>query len=116
MTYGIQYSPLAQEDLDRVWDEVYEASSDFDIADKYISDLREAVRQKKKYPKTGTPLTFKGEFTGIYYVHFKEYNIFYVICEGYIRIARVLYARSDYMKSLFGKSEYMLEDTEGKSG
>ena len=112
MTYEIQYSPLAEEDLDRVWDEVCEASSDFDIADKYISDLREAVRQKKKYPKTGIPLTFMGEFTGIYYVHFKEYLAFYIICESYIRIARVLYARSDYIKILFGKSEYTMEDTE----
>jgi len=112
MSYEIQYSPLAEEDLDRVWDEVYEASSDFDIADKYISDLREMVRQKKKYPKTGTPLNFMGDFTGIYYVHFKEYLAFYIICDDFIRIARVLFARSDYMKTLFGKSEYPLEDTE----
>ena len=112
MSYGIQYSPLAEEDLDRVWDEVYEASRDFDVADSYVNDLREAVRQKKTYPKTGTPLCFMGEFTGVYFVRFKEYCAFYIICDDFIRIARVLYARSDYMKTLFGKSEYTMEDTE----
>ena len=112
MSYEIQYSPQAKEDLDRVWDEVYEVSGDFDIADNYIRDLRDALRRKKKYPKTAIPLTFMGEFTGIYYIHFKEYLAFYVICEGFIRIARVLYARSDYIKILFGKSEHALEDTE----
>lgn len=112
MIFEIIYSPAAVSDLDRVWDEVYEASQSFDIADKYITDLRAAVSKKKNYPKTGTPLSFMGEFTGIYYVTFKEYMAFYRIYENRMEIGRILFARSDYMKTLFGKSDYTLEDTE----
>ena len=82
------------------------------IADKYVEDLRNALRQKKKYPKTGSPLTYMGEFTGLYYVTFKEYIAFYRIHGDVIEVARVLFSRSDYMKVLFGKSEYILEDDE----
>ena len=112
MTFEIIYSPAAVSDLDRVWDEVYEASQSLDIADKYITDLRAAVSKKKNYPKTGTPLSFMGEFTGIYYVTFKEYMAFYRINENRMEIGRILFARSDYMKTLFGKSDYTLEDTD----
>lgn len=52
MSFEIVYSPAAVSDLDRVWDEVYEASQSFDIADRYITDLRAAVSKKKNYPKT----------------------------------------------------------------
>ena len=112
MTFEIIYSPAAVSDLDRVWDEVYEASQSLDIADKYITDLRAAVSKKKNYPKTGIQLSFMGEFTGIYYVTFKEYMAFYRINENRMEIGRILFARSDYMKTLFGKSDYTLEDTE----
>ena len=47
MIYQLRYSPIAEDDLDRVWDEVWEASQNFDIADKYVEDLRNALRQKK---------------------------------------------------------------------
>ena len=112
MSFEVTYSPLAEEDLDIVWDEVFEASQNFDTADKYVRDLRAEVRKKKKYPKTGTPLTFMGEFTGLYYVTFKEYRAFYRIIGNLIEVGRVLFARSDYMKTLFGNSEYTLEDDE----
>ena len=47
-----------------------------------------------------------GEFTGIYYVAFKEYIAFYRINENRMEIGRILFARSDYMKTLFGKRDY----------
>ena len=53
-----------------------------------------------------------GEFTGLYYVTFKEYIAFYRIHGDVIEVARVLFSRSDYMKVLFGKSEYFPEDDE----
>ena len=112
MVYHLKYSPIAEDDLDRVWDEVWEASQNFDIADKYVQDLRNVLKQKRKYPKTGSPLTYMGELTGLYYVTFKEYIAFYRIHGDVIEVARVLFSRSDYMRVLFGKSEYFLEDDE----
>ena len=49
MVFQLRYSPVAEEDLDRVWDEVWEASQNFDIADKYVEDLRNALKQKKNW-------------------------------------------------------------------
>ena len=63
MICQLRYSPIAEEDLDRVWDEVWEASQNFDIADKYVEDLRNVLKQKKKFPKTGSLLTYMG---GVY--------------------------------------------------
>ncbi|XME03809.1 type II toxin-antitoxin system RelE/ParE family toxin [Lachnospiraceae bacterium C1.1] len=97
MVFQLRYSPVAEEDLYRVWDEVWEASQNFDIADKYAENLRNALKQKKKYPKTGSPLTYMGEFTGLYYVTFKEYIAFYRIHGDVIEVVRVLFSRSDYV-------------------
>ena len=110
MKFEIEYSSEALNDMDRVWMEVWEASKDIDAADKYISDLRAVVRSKNKFPKSGTPLIYMGEFTGAYYLAFKEYLIFYKITETKIEVGRILFSRSDYMKTLFGKSEYIFKD------
>ena len=112
MVYHLKYSPIAEDDLDRIWDEVWDASQNFGIADKYVENIRNALGQKKKYPKTGSPLTYLGEFTGLYSVTFKEYIAFYRIHGDVIEVARVLFSRSEYMKILFGKSEYFSEDDE----
>ena len=53
-----------------------------------------------------------GEFTGIYYVTFKEDMAFYRIRENVKEVSRILFARSDYMKTLFGRSEYTMDDTD----
>lgn len=113
MSYTIVYAPEAQSDLDRIWDEVYETSKSVEIADQYIEGLRNALRKKKHYPKTGSSLSFMGEPTGIYYVSFKRYIAFYRIRDKRIEVGRVLFAGSDYMKSLFGRSEYPTQDVEG---
>lgn len=110
MTRHLKYSPIAEADLDQVWDDVWEASQDLDVSDRYVDGIRSALRQKIKYPKTGRPLSYMGEFTGLYSVTFKEYLAFYRIHGDVIEVARVLFSRSDYMKTLFGKSEYILED------
>jgi len=112
MEYKLIYSPKALDDLDRIWMDVWKSSLDLDITEKYVDDLRTAIRAKCKYPKTGIPLTFMGDFMGVYYVQFKEYKAFYRINYDKLEIWRVLYARSDYMKTLFGKSEYSLEDND----
>lgn len=60
----------------------------------------------------GVRLT-KGEFTGIYLVCFKEYIAFYRIHGDVIEVGRVLFARSDYMKTLFGRGEFVMANDKG---
>ncbi len=109
-TYKIKFSPLAMRDMDTVWDGVYEASKSFDIADEYVSEFTDKIVKKKDYPRSGIPLTYKGLFTGFYFVNYKKYNAFYRVNEDYIEVARVLLATMDYMVVLFGESEYQLYD------
>lgn len=98
----VDYSPSALRDLDRVYDEVYEASSDFETADSYISDLVQKVGKKADFPQSGSPLYYENIFTGYYFVVLKAYMVFYRVREdGGIHVDRVLYGASDYMKVLF---------------
>ncbi len=105
MKYKIRYTPKAQRDMDAVWDDVWEASLDYVAADKYVDDFADAIAAKKKSPKTGIPLYYRGLFTGFYSVNFKAYKAFYRLNDGYIEVIRVLFAKMDYLKILFGESE-----------
>ena len=83
MDYEIVYSPIAL--------------ADFDIADKYIADLRKKLKNVSKRPKTGERLYYDDIFTGMYYVTHKKYSAFYRIRAGRIEVGRVLYNRSAYI-------------------
>ncbi len=52
MTYKIRYSPKALKDMDNIWDDVLEASKDFDIAYKYLDELVDEISKKRGAPKT----------------------------------------------------------------
>ena len=43
MNYLIRYSPAALRDMDAVWDDVYEASKDYDIADRYVEEFEDVT-------------------------------------------------------------------------
>ncbi len=43
MKYQVEYSATAIRDLDRVWNEVFEASKDYDTTQKYLDDLMDKV-------------------------------------------------------------------------
>ena len=103
--YRIRYSPEAQKDMDEVWDGVWEASKDFDTADRYVQEFANKISEVKKSPKRGIPLYYRGLFTGFYSVTFKAYKAFYRINGEYLEVARILLAKKDYMKVLFGESE-----------
>ena len=99
-SYRIRYSPIALNDLEQVWDEVWESSRDFDIADNYTEGIRSAVKGIVNHPKTGERLYYDNVFTGIYYVNYKKYSAFYRIRDGYIEVGRILFNRSDYIKKI----------------
>ena len=92
MSYRIEYSQAAIRDLDRVWNEVYEASKEADIATRYVDGLMDCVAEKRAFPKSGAPL---------YYEVFKAYMAFYRIVEERILVDRVVFGRSDYMRIIF---------------
>ena len=105
MKYNPEYSPLAMRDLDRVWHEVFGASQNYDICEKYINDLLDKIENKAKYPKSATPLYYEDLFTGYYYSRFKAYLALYRIEGNKLLVDRVLFAASDYRRILHLSSE-----------
>ena len=105
MKYKIRYSPSAVKDMDEVWAGVLEASGEYDIADRYVEEFADKIAEKKLFPESGIPLYYRGLFTGFYSVNFKAYKAFYRIKDGYIEVIRVLLAKKEYMRILFGESE-----------
>lgn len=102
MSCPIRYAPAAQRDMDAVWDGVADASGSYDLADKYVEDFADKIAAKKKFPRSGIPLYYRGLFTGYYSVNFKVYKAFYRVREGCIEVARILLMKQDYMRVLFG--------------
>ena len=100
MSYQVEYSKAAIRDLDRVWAEVFEASKDIGITEKYIEDLLEKVENLSDYPKSGAPLYYENTFTGYYFVVFKAYLAFYRLEKDTMLVDRILFGKSDYMRIL----------------
>lgn len=100
MSYSIEYSKAALRDLERVWADEFEASKSIDITEQYIEDLLDKIEEKKEYPKTGTPLYYENTFTGYYFIVFKSYLAFYRLDKDRMLIDRILFGKSDYMRTL----------------
>lgn len=105
MRHPIRYAPAALLDMEAVWDGVLEASASFDVADKYVEEFANKISAKADFPESGIPLYYRGLFTGFYSVNFKAYKAFYRVQDGYIEVARILLAKMDYMRILFGDDE-----------
>ena len=102
--YQLRYTPLARKDLETIWDDVYNVSKDINVADKYVSEFINKIADKKEFPTSGIPLTYKGLFTGFYSVNYKIYKAFYRINCNYIEVIRIILSKKDYMIILFGDS------------
>ena len=104
MNNEVVYSRLALLDLDRVSDEVYQASGEKAVADRYVFDLMDKIQAKAPFPRSGAPLYWNDFFTGYYYVVFKKYLAFYRVEKDQIFVARVLHQKSDYRILLAGEA------------
>lgn len=47
--YKVRYTPEAVRDMEAVWDGVYEASKEPDIADRYVNDFIDEIEKKKQF-------------------------------------------------------------------
>ena len=83
MKYLLRYTPEAARDMMDVWDGVYEASKDYDTADKYVDELRELIADKKQFPFSGVMVKYRGLFTGFYAVRYKKYFAFVITLNIY---------------------------------
>lgn len=102
--YLLRYTPQAMQDMDSVWDEVYQASKSYDVADKYIKEFTDTISGKKVSSASGTALRYKGLFTGYYFINFKKYMAFYRIKESRVEVIGIIYGKRDYIGILFGNN------------
>ena len=100
MRYEIKYSPIAIEDLDCVYDEVFRSSLSEETATKYINELIDKIENKAIFPNSGTPLVFKNSVSPYRYVIYKSYIAFYCVKNETVFVYRILYSKSDYIKKL----------------
>lgn len=105
MSAGVVYSPVAIRDIDRVYAEVLSASKDAETALLYVDELMDHISAKKDVPRSGAPLYYESGFTGFYFVVFKAYLAFYHVEADGLFVDRVLFGRSDYIRTLFGKMD-----------
>ena len=103
MSYKVRYTPKAQKDMDEVWNDVLAVSKEQDVASRYIEDFADRIAEKKIFPNSGIPLLYRGLFTGFYSVNFKAYKAFYRVMDDYIEVLRIIPAKQDYMRILFGE-------------
>ena len=97
----VDYSPMAITDLVRIGAEVLYVSYSEEITRKNIDDLIGTIEDKTLFPRSGAPLYYGDLFTGYCFIKYKEYIAFYRLEEDKMHVERVLFARSDYMKTLF---------------
>lgn len=100
MKYNVKYTDDALIDIERVYDEVFTACLDKATTKDYLNGLLEKIKSVFDFPESGAPLCFGKRQTEYRYVIFKSYIAFYHLYNGTIFIDRVLYAKSDYIKTL----------------
>lgn len=101
---NVSYSPMAQNDLDEIWEYIALNLNAPDAAMNTVNGILDAVDRLKDHSKLGAPLYFEGGlFSGYRYVSYNEYLAFYRISGENVWVDRVIYGRRDYMKVLFGE-------------
>lgn len=98
----IYYSPLALNDMDEIWSYISNELLDTTAANDTINGILDNVEKIIEQPEAGSPLYFGDVFSGYRFVMFKNYLAFYRISSSDIYVDRILYAKRDFMKILFG--------------
>lgn len=100
MTYSIEYSADAVRDLDRIRDEVFEASKSMETASRYVNDLLDEIAKRREFPGSASRLYYNDMATGYCFIVSKSHIAFCYIENDRIAVTRILYGRSDYMRQL----------------
>lgn len=101
MPSNVVYSPLAQSDLDRIFDYISDELANPSAAIDTINAILDRVELLTAFPDSGTPLSSIYPISTDYrFVISGNYLAFYRHEEN-VYVDRILYAGSDYLKTLF---------------
>lgn len=102
MKNKINYSPLALNDLDEIWEYITEELMNPSAAENTVNEIMDAVETLADFPDAGARLVFDGDLdSGYRFVIYKNYMAFYHTQNDMIYVDRVIYGKRDYMKVLF---------------
>ena len=102
MENRIKYSPLALNDLDKIWNYISTQLLNPTAAESTVNGILDAVDSLKQFPKKGAVLEFSDNIKSDYrFVQYKNYMAFYRIKQNEIFIDRIIYGKRDYMKIIF---------------
>ena len=100
MSYKITFSAIAEKDIGKMSNEIYNSCLDKKTTEEYVKNLLRKIKEKADFPESGIPLLFLKQSTGYRYIIYKSYLAFYRIKGDEIIVERVLFAKSDYFKDL----------------
>ena len=101
MANKINYSPLAQSDLDEIFNYISDTLQNPSAAQNTISGIFDSHEILKDFSEVGTQLFLGKTLTDYRFVRYNNYLSFYRIVDEDVFIDRILYGGRDYIKVLF---------------
>lgn len=96
-------SPAAEKDLIKIKQYISEELDNPISAEKIISQITKHIRDLIDFPETGVPLSTKIGFeTNYRFIVSGSYLAFYRFEGNSVYVDRVLYAKRDYIRIMFG--------------
>lgn len=106
----IQYSPQAVEDLQQIQSYITSELCNAKAANSTIAKILRQVNTLQQFPMAGPALSSIVNFETDYrFLVCGSYTAFYRVEDQYVKIVRVLYARRDFMRILFGTEQQISE-------
>ena len=100
----LAWSPAAVDDLDAAVDYIESELASPMAARRLVDSVIEKAQLFSDVPGAGTVLrTLNGIDTGYRYIVCGNWMVFLECDNGRVLVVRVLYAKSDYMRTLFGE-------------
>lgn len=100
----IRYTQQAADDLDAIFD--YVAIENRDAAIKLLQAFDQSIIRLAASPYIGAAIANEESAMiagGYRYLVVSPYMVFYRVCNGEVRIGRILHSRQDWLHLLFGR-------------
>ena len=102
MKHKLLYSPLAQKDLDEIWDYIVSDLCNPIAAESTVNKIMDDIDCLADFPKMGQTLSsITNTVTDYRYIVSGNYMAFYRLYDEIVYIVRILYGRRNYMRILF---------------
>ena len=99
----IHYATESRRDLDEIWDYIAYNLQNVSAAERIVNRIMNDVDHLENHAEMGTPLSSIANVESDYrFLVTGNYLTFYRVSGSDVYVDRILYARRDYMRVLFG--------------